>query len=117
MHRAQMILVRMGQHDARQILAAFDDEFRIRHDDLDTRRRLVAEGDAEIDHQPLSVMAVQIQVHADLARPAKRQEDQVLRTQPVDIGRFGHYFALRPWINNRPWMPSPRQWAAFKPFY
>ena len=40
---------------------------------------VVAEGDAEIDHQPLAGMAVEIEVHADLAAPAERQEQQLAR--------------------------------------
>ena len=48
--------------------------------DLDARRRLVAEGDAEVDDDPLASVrraeAVEIEVHADLVRPAERQEDE-----------------------------------------
>jgi hypothetical protein len=36
-----------------------------------------AEGHAEIDHQPLAIAAIEIDVHADLARPAERTEDQL----------------------------------------
>ena len=37
---------------------------------------LVAEGDAAIDDQPLAAIAVEVEVHPDLARPAERQEEQ-----------------------------------------
>ena len=37
-----------------------------------------AEGDAEVDHQPLAGMAVEIEVHADLARAAQRQEQELV---------------------------------------
>ena len=51
-------------------------------DDLDARRGLVAEGHAEIDHDPLAGVrraeAVEIEVHADLVRPAERQEDELV---------------------------------------
>ena len=39
---------------------------------------IVAEGDAEIDHQPLAGMAVEVEVHADLAGAAQRQEQQLV---------------------------------------
>jgi hypothetical protein len=46
----------------------------IGQDDLDAGRRLVAEGHAEVDHDPLAIVsrakAVQVEVHADLVRPA-----------------------------------------------
>jgi hypothetical protein len=52
----------------------------IRQDDLDAGRRLVAEGHAQVDHDPLAIVgrakAVQVEVHADLVRPAQRQEDE-----------------------------------------
>jgi hypothetical protein len=54
------------------------DEGDIRHDHVDTRRRFIAEGDAEIDHQPLAGVAVEVEVHADLAGPAESEEQQLV---------------------------------------
>ena len=52
----------------------------IGQDDLDAGRGLVAEGHAQVDHDPLAGVgraeAVQVEVHADLVRPAERQEDE-----------------------------------------
>lgn len=51
--RAEMILVRMSQHDRLQRLALFLDERDVRHDNVDARHaRGIAEADAAIDHQP-----------------------------------------------------------------
>ena len=42
----------------------------------------IAEGDAEIDHDPLARMrrtvAVKVEVHPDLVRAAERQEDELI---------------------------------------
>ena len=77
-HGAEMILVRVGQHQADEIVAMLLDEGGIGHDHVDARHRLVAEGHAEIDHQPLAGIAVEVEVHADLARAAERQEQQLV---------------------------------------
>src|SRR3546814_11104198 len=59
-------------------LAMPDDRLDVGQDDVETRHAVVGEGDAEIDHQPPAGIAVQVQVHADLVRPAERQEVQVV---------------------------------------
>ena len=78
--RADVVLVGVGQHDAQDVVGVLLDEGRVGQDDLDARRGLVAEGHAEIDHDPLAVVrraeAVEVEVHADLVRPAERQEDE-----------------------------------------
>ena len=56
------------------VLGALLDEFQIGKDQLDTRIGGVAERHAQIDHDPFAVTAIEIGVHADLARPAKGQE-------------------------------------------
>ena len=76
--RPEVVLVRMGQDQAVQIATPGRDEARIRQDDVDARQGLVGEADAEVDHQPLPVEAVQVQVQPDLAGAAKRQEHQLL---------------------------------------
>ena len=68
----------MGQNDTQQILAPLGDELGIGRHDIDAGQALVGEGDAEVDHQPLAAEAVEIEVHADLAGPAQRQEDQLV---------------------------------------
>jgi len=69
-----MVFVRMREHEAQQIFAPFGDEARVRHDHVDAAAAAFAEGHAEIDHQPLAAVAVEIEIHPDLARTAERQE-------------------------------------------
>ena len=79
--RADMILVRMGDEDAEQILALLLDEAQIGIDDVDARQVLLAaEAHAAIDQDPLPVVlraeAVEGGVHADLAETAERDKNQ-----------------------------------------
>ena len=72
-----MVLVRMGQDQAAEVLAAALDEARIGQHDLDAGQGVVGEADAEVDHQPLAVQAIEVEVQADLAGPAERYEEQL----------------------------------------
>jgi hypothetical protein len=76
-HRAQMILMRMGNHEATQPVAPFGDEAGIWHHDFDLGQGGAPEADAAIDRKPCAVAAIEVEIHADLARPAKRQEGQI----------------------------------------
>ena len=75
-----MVLVAMREDEALKLLALFQDEGQVRHDDVDAGLHFAGERDAEIDHQPAPVIrwsvAIQIAVHADFADAAKRQEYQ-----------------------------------------
>ena len=68
----------VGHHQPDQILPTVLDEARIGHDHVDSGRGLVAEGDTEIDHQPLTAVVVKVEVHADFIRPTQRQEQEFL---------------------------------------
>jgi hypothetical protein len=81
-----MILVRMGEDEPDQVPHPLPDEGDVGHDDLDARRRFIAEGDAEIDHQPLAGMAVEVEVHADLARAAEGEEQELIRLGRECVG-------------------------------
>ena len=70
--------MRVRRHDSEQPVAAFDDERRIGHHDLQAGLRIVPEGDAAIEHQPVAGVPVEVQVHPDLAGPAERDEEQRL---------------------------------------
>ena len=102
-----MVLMSMGQDDAEDVVSVLLDELRVGQDDVDARRRLVAEGHADVDDDPLAVVrrakAVAVEVHADLVRPAKRQEDEF-----VDGARLAHTmddaWLLRRKISKRPRM-------------
>ncbi len=54
----------------------FGDELRVWHHDLDLRQLRAAEADAAVHGQPAAVAAIQVEVHADLARPAEGQEGE-----------------------------------------
>ena len=73
-HRADMILMGMGQDQAGQPVPALDDEFRVGRNHLDSGDRGIAERHAQIDHQPAAAIAEQVEVHADFAGAAERQE-------------------------------------------
>src|SRR5205814_995079 len=74
--RADMILVPVGGNNARQPLLLALDELKIGKDQLDPRIGRVSESQAEIDHDPLATAAVEVDVHADLAGAAERDEQQ-----------------------------------------
>ena len=87
---ADMVLVRVRRDDAEQPVAAFDDKGRVGHDHIDPGLvLLLAEGDAAIDDQPLAAIAVEIEVHPDLAGPAERQEIQRVGVVPSSIRPCG----------------------------
>jgi hypothetical protein len=78
-----MILMRMGQHQREQVLPLLLEKRDVRHDQVDARQMLfVAEGHAEVDRKeaPLVTiaMAVDRQVHADLAHAPERRECQLI---------------------------------------
>jgi hypothetical protein len=81
-NRAEMILVRMGENDAKQVLPLRFDEAQIGKHDVHAGFAVVRKGDAEIDHQPLAAArraeAIEIDIHADLAHPAEGKEDQLI---------------------------------------
>ena len=72
-----MVLVPVRQDDAGELVLLLLDEFEVGQDEVDARIIRIGEGQPEIDHQPLALRAVEIDVHADLARPAERAEQQL----------------------------------------
>ena len=77
-HRADMIFVRVGQHDAEQVLGAFLDKFEIGENQFDSRIFVGTEGHAQIYHQPLAVAAVEVDVHPDFARSTERKKQELV---------------------------------------
>ncbi len=73
-----VILMRVRQHHAEQVLRLILDELQIGENQVDAGIFVAAEGHAQIDHQPLVVAAIEIDVHADLARSTERAEQQFL---------------------------------------
>src|SRR5690606_12898456 len=75
---ADMVLVRVGDDDADEVLPLLLEEADVGEDEIDTRHILAREGDAAVDEQPLAPArrpeAVETGVHADLAETAERYE-------------------------------------------
>ena len=90
---AEVILMGVRQHETDEVLPFLFEKPDVRHDEIDTRQMLfVAEGNAKIDRQPASLMAVakpvDRQVHADLAHASKRGKHQFIgprhHVAPID---------------------------------
>ena len=73
-----MVLVTVGEDDSGKAVAPGLDELQLWQDEVDAGLVRVGEGQPKVDHQPVAAGAVQIDVHADLARPAERAEQQFL---------------------------------------
>ncbi len=83
---ADMILMPVRQYDAEQVLLPVLDEFEVGHNDVDARIIVAAKGHAQIGHDPFAVAAIEIGVHADLARSAQREKKQLLARSRHIIG-------------------------------
>ena len=79
--RADMILVRVGDDEADEVVLDLLDEGEVGHDEIDARQILAREGEAEIDHQPFAAAgrpkAVERAIHADFAETAERREHEL----------------------------------------
>ena len=79
-----MVLVRVADHDARELVLALQQVADIGQDAIDSGQIVSeAEGDADVDCKPLPIapvpVAVEGEVHADLADAAERHEDEFVR--------------------------------------
>ena len=77
-HGADVVLVRVGQDNAQKVPRALLDEVEIREHQIDAGIFTARKGHAEVNHQPFAFAAVEIDVHANLARSAERKEQQFL---------------------------------------
>jgi hypothetical protein len=75
-HRADVVLVRVGEDDAEQAVEPLLNELEVGEHQVDAGVVGIGEPHAEVDHQPLAIAAVEVDVHADLARAAEREEQQ-----------------------------------------
>jgi hypothetical protein len=75
-----MVLVGMRDDESCELVAALDNESGIGEQDIDARGAVVAERDAAIEHEPLPLIAVEVEVHADLARAAEREKEELVRS-------------------------------------
>jgi len=71
-----MILVTVGEDDARQPLLLTFDELEVGKDEVDPRIVRVGKSETEVDHDPLSAATIEIDVHAYLARAAERAKQK-----------------------------------------
>ncbi len=80
-HRAEMILMRVGEQQADDVVPLLLEEAYVGKDDIDAGLGVAAEGDAHVDDEPFAraaaPIAIEIQVHPDLAHAAERQEDEI----------------------------------------
>ena len=79
-HRPDVIFMRVGDEDAGEAFPLLLDEAQIGQHDIHARLRIVGEGDAAIDHQPLPVLGradtVEVDVETDFADSAQRQKHE-----------------------------------------
>ena len=91
--RADMILMPVREHDADQAVGMTLDEVEIGEHEIDAGIGGIGEGEAEIDHHPFAVAAVEIDVHADFARAAEREEEELFAWNGHAVSDAG---AIRP---------------------
>src|SRR6185369_588033 len=94
--RAEMVLMRVGQHDAEEIASFLDQKANVRKDKIDAGELLAGKGDANVDRDPLALTLgaepVESEIHADLADPTQWRKDQFVaglrhqRPPPIDPG-------------------------------
>jgi hypothetical protein len=77
-----MVLMGVGDDDAEQVGALFDDVAQVGQDDVDAGRLGTGEGQAAIDQNPFPppfrAEPVERGVHADLAEAAEGNEDELI---------------------------------------
>src|SRR3546814_10880534 len=73
-----MILMPMRENDAEQIVATLLNESQIGKDQVDAGIAWIGKGKAQIYHDPFSLGSIEIDIHANLSRPAEGQEKQFI---------------------------------------
>src|SRR5215831_2669227 len=109
--RPEVVLVRMGEHETEEIAALLHEIADIRQNQIDAGQRIVTEGDAEVDRDPLPTLLVaepvDREVHADLADPAQGREDELVGRARHGGGPVSGWF--RRWPSGGTRRP-PRWW-------
>src|SRR5262249_3887205 len=87
--RSEMVLVRVGQHDAKQVAPLTLEEGNIGQDRIDAGKFGTRKSDTEIDGQPLAcagrTKAIEAKVHPDLADAAERQKNEIWRARQDQV--------------------------------
>ena len=83
--RAEVILVSMRQHQTGQTLPALGDEGRIGQHNLDPWQGFVGKAEPQVDHQPLAVQLIQIEIEPDFAGATEGHEQQLPFRHPLAL--------------------------------
>src|SRR5262245_20205021 len=102
-----MVFMGMGGDNAQHILALFGEIADIGHAQVHARRMALAlEQHTAIDNDPLPVIGgaetIGVEIHPDFARPAQRQEDQLVLRKALFF--WHQVLVLRAWISISPRM-------------
>ena len=73
-----MVLMGVGNDNTGQVIGAFGNKSRVGHLHVGLVSLVgVSKGDAAVDHEPLVVVAIQIEVHTDFATATQRQKPEI----------------------------------------
>ena len=75
----EMILMAVSENQTGKRVAPLFNETEVGKHHIDARHAVVRKGDAEINHQPATVVMVEVGIHPDLAGTAKRHEKKIRR--------------------------------------
>src|SRR5438270_12729538 len=93
-----MILMAVGEDNPRETVLLLLDELQLGEDQVDSGIAWVGKSETEIDHDPLAAAAVEIDVHADLARATERDKQQFFAWDHCDARAAVSYNRLKPRI-------------------
>jgi hypothetical protein len=96
---AEVVLVRVSEHQTAEGAAFAFDEGRVGHLHMGGLRAVFGEGHPAIDHEPVIVMAIEVEVHADLTGPAKGQEPEVCGAGPGAIHELQERAVHPGWVS------------------
>ncbi len=84
--RAEMVLMRVGEHEPEEIAPLLQQIADVRQDQIDAGQVVAGKRYAEVDRDPLPAPLVadpvDREIHADLADPAERREDEFVASVP-----------------------------------
>jgi hypothetical protein len=73
-----MVLMRVGDDETEQFVAPLGNKAWIRHHHIHFWMFRPAETQTAINRQPLPTAAIEVQIHADLARSPEREEGKIV---------------------------------------
>src|SRR5689334_16111290 len=93
-----MVLMPVREDDPGEILLLVLDELQVGKDQVDAGIVGAGKGQPQIDHDPLAPAAIQIDVHADLARSAERDEKEFFSGDHLERRAAISYNKPNPWM-------------------